>query len=225
MHVTRLYLLALVVVGLSASGVAVPLTLVNADFSAIPITCAGYSYQFFGGDCNSIPPQQDFNATPGFGWTLIIQSGIGLTAPNSAFQPPDFTGLPFQQALFLQDGACTAFQAIGGFSAGITYALSFYIGSRYWESQTVDGNQTVQVTIDGTVIDTLALHSFTPFMLETVDFSVATGGTHTLAFNGIVPGDHTAFVSGVSLAPVPEPATLLLAGTSLALLAARFRRT
>src|SRR5262252_10303451 len=74
MHVTRLYLLALVVVGLSASAVAVPLTIVNADFSAIPITCAGYSYQFFGGDCNSIPPQQDFNATPGFGWTLIIQS-------------------------------------------------------------------------------------------------------------------------------------------------------
>jgi hypothetical protein len=87
MSVSRIYLLAALVVELSAYGIAVPLTIVNADFSAVPILCGGYSYQFFGGDCSSIPPQQDFNATPGFGWTLIIQSGIGLTAPNSAFQP------------------------------------------------------------------------------------------------------------------------------------------
>jgi PEP-CTERM motif len=217
MRISRIYWLALVVVALSTFGIAVPLTIVNADFSAVPIICGGYSYQFFGGDCNSIPPQQDFNGTPGFGWTLIINSGIGLTAPNSAFQPPDFTGFPFQQALFLQDGACIAYQAIAGFSAGTNYVLSFYIGSRYWQSQFVDGNQTVQVSIDGTVIDTLAMTSFTPFSLKTVEFSVATSGAHTLAFDGIVPGDHTAFVSGVSIAAVPEPTTLLLIGSGVLL--------
>jgi len=63
MSVSRIYLLAALVVELSAYGIAVPLTIVNADFSAVPILCGG------------------------FGWTLIIQSGIGLTAPNSAFQP------------------------------------------------------------------------------------------------------------------------------------------
>jgi hypothetical protein len=217
------YLLALAVVALSASGSAVSLTIINADFSAAPIICGGYSYEYFGGDCNSIPPQQDFNGTAGFGWTLIIRSGIGLTAPNSAFQPPDFTGLPFQQALFLQGDGATAYQAIGGFSTGATYALSFYIGSRYWQDQFVDGNQTVQATIDGNVIGTWAMTSFSPFRLEAIDFSVATSGIHTLAFNGTAAGDHTAFVSGVSINAVPEPTTILLIGSAVGLLGRKLR--
>ena len=224
MNAKRVTLTAMVVFAFCAIATAAPILITNGNFSDVPITCGGYAYQYFGGNCNSNPPQQDFNGTQGFGWTLIIKSGIGLTAPNSAFQPPDFTGLPFTQALFLQDGASTAYQALGGFSANTNYVLSFYIGSRYAEGGGDDGNQTVQVTMDGVALFTISLKSFTPFMLEEVPFSVPTDGTHTLAFNGLNPGDHTAFVSGVSITEVPEPASLLLLGAGIGLVRRRFRQ-
>ena len=88
-------------------------------------------------------------------------------------------------------------QAVGGFLAG-SYTLSFYLGSRYSSGQ-YDGNQTVEALIDGNVIGTWALTSYTPFTLETAPFTVSTGGTHTLEFRGINYGDHTAFLSDVSI--------------------------
>ena len=80
-----------------------------------------------------------------------------------------------------------------------SYTLSFYLGSRFIDCCGYDGNQTVQALIDGNVIGTWALTSFTPFTLQTVSFTVSTGGTHTLEFRGINNGDHTAFLSYVSI--------------------------
>jgi hypothetical protein len=197
---------------LSAVSMASPpsLIIVNADFSAIPVVCAGgFAYQSFGGDCNSPNPQQDFNATPGFGWTYLLFSGNGVTEPNTAFNPPSFTGMPFTEAAFLQDGASFVLQAIDGFSASQTYALSFYLGSRF-ESDPADGDQTVQASIDSQVVGTWALTSFTPFTRETATFTVPTDGVHTLQFEGLHFGDHTAFLSGVAISTVPEPSSLAL---------------
>jgi hypothetical protein len=186
------------------------LTIVNADFSAIPVVCGGgFAYQSFGGDCSSPNPQQDFNATPGFGWTYLLFSGNGVTEPNTAFNPPSFVGMPFAQAAFLQDGASFVMQAIGGFSASQTYLLSFYLGSRF-ESDPADGDQTVQASIDNQVLGTWVLTSFTPFARETVVFTVPTDGVHTLQFEGLHFGDHTAFLSGVAINTVPEPSSLVL---------------
>ena len=174
-----------------------------------------FAYQSFGGDCNSTPPQQDFNSAPGFGWTLG-QGGSGLTGPNGPFNPPPFTGLPFTQAAFLQGSDSFVSQAVGGFTAG-SYTLSFYLGSRYFDGVGSDGNQTVEALIDGNVFGTWALTSFTPFTLETASFTVSTDGSHTLEFMGINPGDHTAFLSDVSLAPTatPEPSSFALLATGL----------
>ena len=70
-------------------------SIVNADFSSVPIVCGGdYSYQWLGGDCNSIPPQQDFNNAPSFGWTFITAGGSGLAGPN-AFDTPASVDLRF----------------------------------------------------------------------------------------------------------------------------------
>ena len=55
----------------------------------------------------------------------------------------------------------------------------------------------MEAFIDGQVIGTWALISFTPFTLQTASFSVRTGGTHTLQFRGMNKGDHTAFLSYV----------------------------
>jgi hypothetical protein len=86
-------------------------------------------------------------------------------------------------------------QTIPGFVLGGQYTLSFYLGSRYGR-----GDQTVEALLDGQVIGTWNLVSYTRFTLQTVPFSVATGGSHVLTFAGTAcGGDHTAFFSGVSI--------------------------
>jgi len=118
-------------------------TIVNFDFGAVPIACSnGYAYQGPVGSCPYNDPTQDFGQTPGFGWMLgwvVAQSGAplcctnggaGLTGPNTIFYPPSFNGMPFSQAVFLQNVGSFVWQSVEGFTAG-NYTLSFYLGSRY----------------------------------------------------------------------------------------------
>ena len=65
MKITRILWLACITLSLNSLALAGSLLITNADFSAVPIVCQGYSYQSFGGACGSDPPQQDFNGTPG----------------------------------------------------------------------------------------------------------------------------------------------------------------
>jgi hypothetical protein len=181
--------------------------IVNFDFGTVPIVCGnGYAYQGATTVCTYGYPTQNFDASPGFGWALggvaarqlaptSLEGGAGLTGPNTIFSPPPFTGMPFSQAVFLQDVGSFAWQTVSGFTAG-DYTLSFYLGSRYASGQ-CDGNQTVVALIDGNVIGAWTLSSYTPFTLQTVPFTVTTPGTHTLEFVGVHRGDHTAFMSYV----------------------------
>ena len=177
----------------------------------MPIACPnGYAYEQPVLSCPYAGPSQNFNGDPRFGWvlgTLIsnyghpqqsLDGGPGLTGPNTIFFPPPFTGLPFNQAAILQDSGSFAMQRVTGFMPG-RYLLSFYLGSRY--STLYDGNQTVQALIDGNVIGTWSLVSYTPFTLQTASFTVTTAGPHTVEFQGINHGDHTAFLSYVVIAP------------------------
>ncbi len=203
-----LLLSAILLIAASAFG---QINIVNFDFGAVPIGCSsGYAYEGAEAECtyHSGGPVRNFNASPGFGWILgglvawnspnnLLQGSAGLTGPNTAFNPPSFDGLPFNQAVFLQNGGSFVWQTVGGFTAG-SYILSFYLGSRY-RNDCCDGNQTVQALIDGNVIGTWALTSNTPFTLQTASFSVTTDGTHTVEFEGINHGDHTAFLSYVTI--------------------------
>ena len=90
--------LLLCAVALPSGSVAfADVSITNPDFSAVPVVCGGdYAYQIFGGNCASADPQQDFNSTAGFGWTFLSPGGNGLTKPNTGFNPPSFSGMPFR---------------------------------------------------------------------------------------------------------------------------------
>jgi len=119
---------------IAANGFA-QLTIVNFNFEAVPVICGSgiaFGYQGAAERCQWPDPTQDFDASPGFGWTSIMGAAAGsaedggksgVTAPNSGFNPPSFTGLPFTQAALLQDYGGVVLQAIGGFTAG-DYTLS-----------------------------------------------------------------------------------------------------
>ena len=188
------------------------INIINFDFGAVRVQCSnGYAYQGIQPGCGYGYPVQNFDSAPGFGWMIggvtshhlaptSLEGGAGVTGPNTIFYPPSFQGMPFNQAVMLQDVGSFVWQRLQGFSAG-TYTLSFYLGSRFIDCCGYDGNQTVVALIDGTPIGTWPLSSFTPFTLQTVTFTVSTGGSHTVEFLGTNPGDHTAFVSYVTITP------------------------
>jgi hypothetical protein len=197
------------ILAIAASAFA-QINIVNYDFGAVTISCSyGFVYQGPIPEClyPSGGSTQDLDQSPGFGWILggmvpymfgSPNGGSGLTGPNTEFFPPPFNGLPFNQAVFLQDTGSFVWQQVDGFTAG-TYTLSFYLGSRY-HGCCDDGNQTVIALIDGNVIGKWAMSSFTPFTLRSVNFTVG-NGSHTLEFMGTRPGDHTAFLSYVVITP------------------------
>jgi len=181
------------------------ITIINFDFGAVPVGCSGWGFTYQGAmlQCN-YPVTQNFNATPGFGWKLgqvaavsgsPSNYGSGVTGPNSAFCPPSFSGMPFNQAVLLQSIGSFAWQEVGGFKAG-NYTLSFYLGSRCGSP-----SQRVAAMIDGNVIGTWTVPSGMLFKLETATFTVSTDGTHALEFMGLDPYDSTAFISYVVITP------------------------
>ncbi len=212
MKVLRCFAPMFLLVALSARQTvsAGDLTIINPRFSNIPVQCSGdYALESFdGGNCTSQYPQQAFNGVLGIGWGFLytynstIGSGAGLTGPNTAFNPPSFAGLPFSQAALLQNDRNEVYQVIFGFIAGQPYRLAFYLGSRYASGSGFDGDQTVEVLIDDRVIGSWSLVSYTPFALQNRLFRVATTGPHALRFVGAASGDHTAFLSGVSIETV-----------------------
>jgi hypothetical protein len=204
----KLYLLGALTLSIAAAD---SLTVVNANFANVAVQCSnGIAAQsYMGGTCAGPGnEQQDFNAAVGVGWTFAsfpadanpsAHDGDGMTNPNTIFDPPSFAGLPFSRAAFLQGANTAIAQTITGFFPGGLYTLGFYLGSRY-ATGSFDGNQTVEAIVDSQVIGTWALTSYTPFTLQTIPFTVSTGGSHIIKFEGTVSGDHTAFLSGVSIA-------------------------
>lgn len=199
-----LFLIALSTTSAVAAGEKLPVG--NPDFANVAVQCGeGYAYQTSGGatctnrDC----PAQALDSAPGIHWVfgphIPFNFGSGLTLPNTGFNPPPFTGLPFSCAAFLQGAGSEVSQLIVGFVAGRPYQLSFYLGSRY----TYDGgNQSIAAYIDAHLVGTWTLVDYTPFTIRKVYFEVPTSGAHTLRFIGTTVGGQTAFVSGVAIEAV-----------------------
>jgi len=206
---TPLRAFLLVAILTTAASAFAQVNIVNFDFGAVPVQCPSWGFTYQGAvlTCN-YPVTQNFDDSPGFGWKMgsVIatpgspsNTGAGISGPDSFICPPSFVGMPFNQAVLLQNVGSFVWQTVGGFSPG-SYTLSFYLGSRcpagWW-----DGDQTVTALIDGIAIGTWTLTSSAPFTLQTANFTVSTGGTHVLAFVGERQGDHTAFLSYVTITP------------------------
>ncbi len=201
LRLSVLFLAILIVPAIAFSQV----NIVNFDFGAVGISCGnGYAYQGAVLSCPYGYNTQDFDQSPGFGWILgqivarqlaptSLEGGSGITGPNTIFYPPSFQGMPFNQAVFLQDRGGFVWQTVN-FAAG-SYTVSFYLGSRCL----YDGNQTVEALIDGQVVGTWAMSSCTPFNVEKAVFTVSNSGNHTVEFMGMNAGDHTAFLSYVTI--------------------------
>ncbi len=200
-----LLLCAILTIGANALA---QINIANYDFGAVPVGCGGWNFTYQGAMLKCIyPVTQNYNASPGFGWTLgwvvagsgsPLFGGAGITGPNGAINPPSFAGLPFQQAAILQSLGSFVLQAIPGFTAG-NYTLSFYLGGR---TVYYNGPQKIKALMDGGVIGTWDVPVGMPFTRETATFTVTTDGTHVLEFMGMNALDTTAFVSYVTITPV-----------------------
>jgi hypothetical protein len=186
-------------------------TVANPDFALPAINCNDYSYQSPSNCGTQAYPTQDL---AGQNWTYGAGAGDGLASLGSPFNLP--AGIPLtgvSQAAFLQGAGSSVSQSLTG-PAG-TWQVGFYLGSRYANGGD-DGNQTVDVLLDGNVVGTYHLSSYTPFMPVTLDIGNVSAGPHTLEFEGMTSGDHTAFLTDLSVSEVPEPASMLVLGANLA---------
>jgi uncharacterized protein (TIGR03437 family) len=138
------------------------------------------------------------------GWNFTGNSGVTLAGTD--FSPPNNIPDGLKAALFQGNWAAIN-QAVIGLKPSVTYTVSLYVGTRYYDGGGVDGNTSVDVKIDGTLIGTTGLlPSSSPFSRYSFTFTVSTPGNHDLSIsNSGPPGDHTAFVDSVSITDTIQP--------------------
>jgi hypothetical protein len=150
-----------------------PAGLVNPGFE-IPALGSGYQYA---------------PTAAGVGWTFV---STGIQHNGSAWG-----------AATAPEGVQTAFvQGIGSMSQTVTltagsHTLSFDAAQR--GCCVAPYVQPVKVTVDGVQVGGLISPASTSFAGFSVTFSVATTGSHTIAFTGTDPNDRSTFIDAVTL--------------------------
>ena len=155
-----------------------PGTVVNPSFE---IPALGTSYQYS-------------PAAAGIGWSFA--GGSGIQGNNSAWGAAPAPG--GTQTAFIQ-GTGSIAQTVT-LSAG-SYTLSFQAARR--TCCVAPNVQPVKITVDGTQVGGLISPASTGFSLVSITFSVASTGTHTIAFAGTDPSDKTTFIDEVALSANP----------------------
>jgi hypothetical protein len=134
------------------------------------------------------------------GPTGIAANGSPFTGPGPAGSHTTGNGPAPEgvQVAFLQVATSSISQSITGWVPG-TYQLSFYAAER--ENYNAAAPQGILVEIDGMAVLTVtpAGPSYESFL--TPLFTVAVG-THSIAFQGLTPGDTTAFLDAVTVTQV-----------------------
>ncbi len=133
-------------------------------------------------------------AAAGIGWSFA--GGSGIQGNNSAWGAAPAPG--GTQTAFIQ-GTGSIAQTVT-LSAG-SYTLSFQVARR--TCCVAPNVQPVKITVDGTQVGGLVSPASTSFSLVSITFSVASTGTHTIAFAGTDPSDKTTFIDEVALSANP----------------------
>lgn len=200
---------ALVLSGLSGSASAVNLV-TNGSFELVPL--AGNYELLLGGDSTTIT-----------GWTTIPQ-GV------ERFSPVDYNPvLGFAHGGRLVVDLAPFTHSVGGLyqdvatSIGQSYMLDFYGATSTYAGR--QSTSQIDVTIGGNAQSFTVTNNNVAIAWQSFSASfVATGTTTRIQFSNAQDGtQHFAFVDSVSLAPVPEPATMVLGAAAL-MAAARKRR-
>ena len=147
-----------------------PSSLVNASFET-PLQRGAFTYNPTG---------------TGIGWTFSPNSGIaGNGSQFGAATAPEGVQVGFVQ------GASAISQTLS-LNAG-SHTLSFMASARYAHAQ------PLKVMLDGFQIGALVAPTSTAWALFSIPFSVATSGTHALAFVGTQAVNKTTFIDAVAI--------------------------
>jgi transcriptional regulator CtsR len=128
-------------------------------------------------------------------WALIGGGGISGNGSGFTFENPNAPeGV---QIAFIQGGGRVS-QTIAGFSAGVTYTITFSAAQR---NMSGSSGQTWNIQIDGTIVGTFAPpQSATSYTDYSTTFTTTTG-SHEVAFqaSNLNGGDNTVFIDNVRI--------------------------
>lgn len=179
----------------------------NADRTVfldnIRISSPSFSIQNDSFELPDISPFQENNPPAGWTGAAVVKPGVinfagpGIVNNGSGYANPD--AIDGTQAALLKSSAFIQ-QSFGGFVVGNTYAIDYFVAPR-------GGNtNTLQVSIDGNVIQTVSVGGAANYVAQQTNTFVATAETMTLRFETLLTGDNSLFLDAVSIdeAPVAE---------------------
>ena len=158
------------------------------------------------------------SVVPGWSGDFVL-----ISADNGPWNNPQ--GLGNSAAI---DGSTIAgIQNESSLSQTISLAAGSYTLS--WVDTNRNGygdNQTYDVKLNGSVLDTFSTQAGAAWAAHTLTFTVASAGLQTLSFAGqSLGGDRTSFIDNVQLvSAVPEPSDLAMALAGLAVVGSMMRR-
>lgn len=200
----RALFLAAAVSGAALAGSAAHATQLLTDGSFEDPAIGGGNYTYPGQSDGTIP---QIGATQG-GWTFDGAAIVGATGGNAWYGGSAPAGQDGDQFAALQ-GLSTISQTFT--MMGSTLNLSWIAAGRPFMG-CCNGDQNYNVTLNGASLGSFSTFSGEAFTAQSLVVGGLTdGASYTLAFQGAVNGDQTAFIDQVSATgAVPEPAAWAL---------------
>jgi hypothetical protein len=171
-----------------ATGLSLALGLATVWPASLTVPNSGFETPVLGGG--------QFQYAPS-GATWAIVNGGGMSGNGSAFTGNNPNAPEGVQVAFLQ-GPGRVSQTIAGFSAGVTYTITFSAAQRNLAGSS---GQTWNIQIDGTMVGTFAPPQSANTYTDYSTTFTTTAGSHEVAFqaSNLNGGDNTVFIDNVRI--------------------------